>query len=513
MDRWVSKPVSCQGGLVLDMDSLTQGTQFAGSARILQNFEPDVSGGYRRINGFIKYDSNAVTGDSNSPILGVKVAFGGVFACRVNSSDNAIYFGTGSGWTKVSTTARNGSVTKARFTSYSLVAPVVIQCDGVNPAWKWDGSSETTINGTGAPSDPKYAKLFKGRLALAGHSTGDLLALSVANDDDDFDGSNGALEFNVGDTIKGLGIFRQDLIIFCERSIKRLTGSTSSDFAIEPITDSIGCVCGDTIQEIGGDLIYLSTDGIRSYAATERIGDIELGLVSRSIQPLVSGILANGLDEDEYSSCCIRKKSQYRLFINNSDLDEADNINLLGRLQDAPTTPHGQFEWATLVGLQPYSADSEYSGNLEVAVFGHPTNGYVYLLESGNTFDSTNIEAIYRSPDMTFDDATIRKVFQKIYLNTQVEGDVEVQIQLELDKNTIDIIQPSPFIIGQTGVTPTYGSAVYDTDVYGAFVYPSFKNNLIGSGFFGAFTFYSNDDSAPYRIESYQVQFSIKGRR
>ncbi len=513
MDRWVSKPISCAGGLVLDIDTLIQGTQFPGTAVILQNFEPDIAGGYRRINGFIKYDSTVVPGSTSNPILGVKVAMGGVFATRKTSSDNRIYFGTGTGWTQVSSAARNGGVTRARFTSYSLVAPVVIQCDGVNPAWKWDGVSETILNTSGAPTNPKYAKLFKGRLALAGHSTGDILTLSAPNNDEDYTGGGGALEFNVGDTIKGIALFRDVLVIFCERSIKRLTGSTSADFKIEPVTDSIGCVCGDTVQEIGGDLVYLATDGLRSYAATERVGDIEMSCVSRSIQPLVASVLAEGFSEDEYSSCCIRKKSQYRLFINNSNLGDSDNINILGRLQDAPVTPKGQFEWATMLGFKPYSADSEYSGNLEIAVFGHTTNGYVYRLESGNTFDGTPIIAIYRSPDLTFDDASIRKVFQKINVYTKVEGNIDANVQLLLDREELSAIQPNPVSIYQAGTVPVYGVAEYGTDRYGAFIYPFFKRNLIGSGFFGAFQFVCNNDSAPFKIDSYQIQFSTKGRR
>lgn len=514
-DRWNSRPIACLGGLVLDQDSLTQGTQFPGTARTLQNFEPDISGGYRRVSGTTKYDSAAVTGGTNNPILGVKVALGGVFACRKNSgaTDNAIYYSNGAGWTKVNTTLRPGAVVKARFTSYSLVEPVVIQCDGVNPAWKWNGATEVTLNSAGAPANPKGAKLHRGRLALYGYGAGDLLTLSAPNDDEDYSGGAGALEFNVGDTIKGMALFRDELIIFCARSIKKLSGSTSADFAIVPVSDSIGCVSGDTIQELGGDLVYLSPDGLRSYAATERFNDVELGLISRSIQPIVAGILQSGLSEDEYSSCVIRRKSQYRLFLNNPDLDSADNLNILGRLQDSPTTPHGQFEWATLVGIKPFCSDSEYSDNLERAVFGDPTNGYVYTLESGNTFDGTNIQAIYRTPDLTFDDAAIRKVFHKLYINTQIEGDVAASVQLLLEKGSVDIIQPGAKAFGQTGGVPTYGVAVYDTDVYGAFVYPNFKTNLIGSGFFGAFQFVCNNDSAPFRIESFIIQLAIKGRR
>lgn len=310
MDRFAAKPISCVGGLVLNVDTLLQGTNLPGTAVTLQNFEPDIAGGYRRVSGFSKYSSTIVADASSNPILGVKVAMSGVFACRkiAAGTDNAIYYGTGTAWTKVNTTARPGAVTKARFTAYSLFAPVVIQCDGVNYAWKWDGTTEATINGAGAPTNPKYAALFKGRLALAGYGTGDKLSLSAANADTDFTGASGAIEFNVGDKIKGIAVFRGTLVLFCERSIKRLTGSTSVDFIIESVTESIGCLSGDTIKEIGGDLVYLATDGVRSYAATERIGDIELGLMSQSIQPIISTLLAQGFTDYQFSAMNIRKK-------------------------------------------------------------------------------------------------------------------------------------------------------------------------------------------------------------
>lgn len=520
VDRWVSKPIPCVGGLILDQDALTLGTNFPGSASLLQNFEPSVDGGYRRINGYIKYDNAVVPGDDDEPVLGVKVSMLGVFATRLidagtANEDNAIYFSSGSGWgSPLNSSFRPGAVTKARYITYYFDEPVIVQCDGVNPAWRWNGSADTTINGTGAPTNPKYAAFFKSRLALAGYGSGDKVSISSPNDDTDFDGGNGAFEINVGDKIKGMRLFRDSLVIFCEHGIKVLVGTTTADFTLDDIATSIGCLSHDSIQEIGGDLIYLSTDGFRSFAATQRIGDVELGLLSKAIQPLVRDMLAAGFDEDNYSSCVMRKKSQYRLFINNPDITtDADNFGILGRLTDIPITPHGTYEWATTLGFKPYCSDSEYSGNLEVVVMGHHTNGYVYRLESGNTLDGENIFAIYRSQDMTFDDASLRKVFHKLDLYTHVEGDVDFNVQLLLDREIGNIIQPSAINMGQSGGVAVYGTAIYDTDTYGAFLFPSFKKNLIGSGFFGAFQFTCNNDSAPFKLDSFQVQLAGKGRR
>ncbi len=513
VDRWQSKAVSCDGGLILSMDTLLQGTQFPGSATILQNYEPSLSGGYHRILGYTKFDTATVPGTTNNPVLGVKVALGGVFAVRKLLTDNAIYFSSGSGWgSKLNGSARTGAVTKARWISYSITEPTVVMTDGVNPAWKYNGS-ETTINGTGAPTNPKYAALFINRLALSGYGDGSKLSISAPNEDDNFDGADGAIEFNIGDTVVGLKNFRDELVIFCERSIKKLTGTTSSDFAIVNVAYSIGCISGDTVQEIAGDLVYLASDSLRSYAATLRINDKELGSVSQNIQPLIQSMLEVNLDADAYSSCCVRQKSQYRLFVNDEDLPSIDTVGIIGKVDSTPAVTHGNYEWSTTKGIKPYCADSEYIDNQEYSVFGDPTNGYVYRLESGNTFDGVNMQALYRSPDLTFDDATLRKVFHKINVLTQTEGDFETQLNLIIERNQTGYIQPQTITFSQNSSSALYGTGIYDTSIYGEFAVPLFKKNLIGSGFFGAFLFSSTTDKAPHRIDSYQITFALKGRR
>ena len=47
----------CQGGLVLNRSTFTMDP---GQAFELENFEPDIKGGYRRINGYAKWNTNIV---------------------------------------------------------------------------------------------------------------------------------------------------------------------------------------------------------------------------------------------------------------------------------------------------------------------------------------------------------------------------------------------------------------------------------------------------------------------
>ena len=49
--------VSCAGGLTLNKDVFSMEP---GEALILQNFEPDIKGGYRRVNGTALFNSTIV---------------------------------------------------------------------------------------------------------------------------------------------------------------------------------------------------------------------------------------------------------------------------------------------------------------------------------------------------------------------------------------------------------------------------------------------------------------------
>ena len=81
------------------------------------------------------------------------------------------------------------------------------------------------------------------------------------------------------------------MFVFCEDQIYQFKVTPIADFALQPVTRSIGCVDRFSVQEIGGDLIYLAPDGLRTLAGTERINDVELGTVSKQIQDRIDETL------------------------------------------------------------------------------------------------------------------------------------------------------------------------------------------------------------------------------
>jgi hypothetical protein len=70
-DKWQTYPVEFKGGLVTNLSPLQLGINMPGSARNLRNFEPSVEGGYRRIEGYEKFESQVV------PSFGEPLVHGG----------------------------------------------------------------------------------------------------------------------------------------------------------------------------------------------------------------------------------------------------------------------------------------------------------------------------------------------------------------------------------------------------------------------------------------------------
>ncbi len=514
-DRLKNIKIPCKGGLVENIEVLEQGLiqEVLGTADTLLNYEPSLNGGYELIKGFSKYSSTAVPGNTTAPLLGCKVAHDGVYVSRENVAGTSIdvFYGTGSTWGSKLNASNLGTGTgKHRYTSFSISEPVVILTTGQEHARHFDASqTETVLNTTGCPAAPKYSEMVRNRLVLAPATTTSSIAISAPGDETDFNGASAAAELEIGDVVTGLKRFRDTLYIFCLNSIWSLEGDTSSDFIIRSVTRSIGCVSHDSIQEVGGDLIFLSQDGLRSLAATDRIGDVDLGLLSRQIQPSLNTI-ASGATEDHVSSCLVSSKSQYRIFINPGTISgDTEAPGFLGRL-----VGERQYEWAKLEGFNTQTADGTYlSTGTELIIFGHITNGYVYKMESGNSFDSTAIHHIYETPDIMYSDALFRKVMQKLSLYVNMGGDFALNVATLLDFNSTDVLQPKTFQLTHTGENAKYGEALYGTGMYSSVTFKVFKSNLIGSGFQVKFKFSGSSTEPTHRIDALEVQYLEKEQR
>ena len=489
---------ACQGGLVLDQSTFAMQP---GMALELQNFEPDISGGYRRISGYVKWNSNIVpqTASSTEPVLMVALFNSKVIAARGTKIFEA---GTTGSWSEIDT----GRTSAGRYTffRYNLAGTdFIIWADGANHATKYDGTTLTDINASGAPANPKFVTGFKDHLFFAGmSSTPQQLTFTAPFTDNDFQTSNGAGTIKVDSNITGLFPFRDALFIFCEERIFKLTGSTLSDFAVQPVTREIGCLNGFTIQEFAGDIVFLGPDGLRTVAGTEKIGDVELGTISRPVQKRFQELT----DVDEFTSLVIPDKTQYRIFFSNAATARASTEGII-------CVRRGEgYEFGDTLGIRASATDSTVVAGTSFILHGD-FDGYVYRQEQGNDFDGNQIVGKYRSPDLTMGDAGIRKNFQRVIINYAPEAAVNADLFLRYDYEAPDVARPAAYPFDTSTVVAVYGSAIYNTSTYGGQTNPLVRQPVEGSGFAVALRVNDRGTSAPYSLKGFQLEFDAGARR
>ena len=565
-----------EGGLVLNRSTFMMQP---GEALQLENFEPDIQGGYRRITGHTKFINHIIpqTSASSEKVLMVAVFDNKVLAARgekiFSSASTELSLGvlsttamTGSGTLTVDTTSGFSSsgtlqinseiftytgVTSKTFTGVtratsSTTAAAHSIDDVVSESWterdssrsnagkynferfNFDGNDKIIfVDGANAPvvfntslsatdvsasavSGSKFVAAYREHMFYAGKSsTPQEVIFSKPFDEDDFTASDGAGSIKVDDTIVGLKVFRDNLFIFCENRIFNLTGSSLSDFAIKPVTRNIGCINGDSIQEFAGDLIFLGPDGLRTVAATARIGDVELGTITRNVQSLFD---ENIRDASLFDSVVIPDKTQYRIFFTKDGQDDRLTRGVICVMK-------GQsFEFSEIKGVKPSCTDTFIeAGN--VLVLHGDFSGYIHRQEKGNTFDGTTIFGKYRGPDLGFGDAGIRKHMHRVIVNFKPESAIAADLIVRYDNEDPDSARPAVYPLASTALAAQYGTATYavsgaaTNSVYGGSSQPLVRQSVEGSGFTVALRVNDNGVTAPYSLKGFQLEYQVGARR
>ena len=380
----------------------------------------------------------------------------------------------------------------------------IIVTDGNNDPTVFNTSLSATDVTESTVEGAKFVTSFKSHMFYAGmSSTPQTLVFSQPFDEDAFSSGSGAGSIKVDDTIVGMKAFRNDLFVFCENRIFKLSGSTSSDFAITPVTRNIGCVNGDTIQEFAGDLIFLGPDGLRTVAGTARIGDVELGTISANVQSIFDDNLANSA---LFESIVIPDKTQYRIFFSKDGTGEDNTKGVICVMK-------GQnFEFAELRGIKPSSTDTFVEeGNVLVLHGGF--DGYIYRQEKGNDFDGTRVSGRYRSPDLTFGDPGIRKYMQRVILNYEPEAAINADMFVRYDYEDRNSARPAAYPLDSTDVVAIYGTSTYGVPTYGGSSQPLVRQPVEGSGFAVALRVNDNATTAPYSLKGFGLEYQLGARR
>jgi len=450
----------CGGGLVLNKDSFSYQP---GETKVLQNFEPDVKGGYKKILGTTKWNSNIVPQVSASTERVVMSAiFGSVVLAARGGSIHRGSTGSGS-WTSTITGlgTPTGNYTFRKF-NFDGTDRIIICTGTSSPQLLTSAFSASVVNASGT-ANFKFVEIFKNHIFFAGDASNkQQLSFMGAFQTNDFTTGNGGGTIKVDTEIKGIKVFRDALFI-------------------------------------------------RTIAGTERIGDVELGTISKQIQQRIDDITL-----DNITSVVIRNKSQYRLFYPVTTGAESGAKGIIGVIKTNPNTGQLGYEYADISGLKVSSTDSDFISNTETIVSGG-YDGFVYQQESGNEFTRAAatfaIPGRYRSPDLTMGDPGIRKNMQRVIVNYTNEGAVDANLQVRYDFDASTTPQPASVPITTGNIPALYGTGIYNTSVYGQSGIPLVRQHVVGSGFTVALKVTDDSTNPPISLKGFELEFVPGGRR
>jgi len=538
--------IPCRGGLNLSSNNQELlGRPF--EAIRLVNFECSKEGGYRRILGT---QALGITTPDTGRVLGVRNYQGVLMAKNASlyhSFDNTY-------WTQVNFNSTNvdeatmlagtelprTGASRYMFESLLLnTKQYILMVDGVsNPGiFSVEGTSRATasyrykeITEGAALVGAKYCTLVRNQFIIAGmpanpsaffyssHATTDLISPEDADKEIPQENFNGATAgfIGVGDIITGLAMQRDVLYVFCQSSIFKVTGLDTASPTVSPVTRNIGCLDGFSIQEVGGDLLFLAPDGLRTVSKTERIDDLELGVVSRNISKILDPRIRRQ-SEYEFNSTVIREKNQYRLwFTDLSNVDAAQRGIIASYTYDAVSKG---FAWAfsELEGIGVTSVDNSYHVTKERIVHGNQA-GEIQVQETGATINGTRMFYMYQSPFSDFGDTSVRKALRKVFIMTRPEGDVRIGLEVRYDYESSDVHQPAMYPLEELTLPFTWGdlNTIWGDPLirWGARDIPDREVHTEGSGFVVSFRIKSLNeiDDYPFDIQSLQIDLTAGGK-
>lgn len=351
----------------------------------------------------------------------LRVVNGAASTSKFQHSDNG-----GITWTDVTSGGSRATDTVWRFVQAN---DYIYGVNGTDTPIKYDGNSIATVaaipNGT-------CIEWFKNFLWVIGVSaTPDRLYFSNAADPETFGGA-AYVNVNLGDYskgsgLKGVGGATGRLYIGKERSVWYLTGTSSSDFAIDPLTYEFGVASHETMIAVKNDVWCIDLDGnVRSLYRSGSSDAPFGGLVSSNIQNTIGAL----------NRTSIRKASaifhnNYAMFFVPYGVDDRNSIVLvfdtLSNENKGGWIKFTGWNIARAVGFQD-------SGNQKLILFDSRTgNGQSYEW-TGTSDNGTAITAKYETKvyDLGYPDQ--EKAFKFSYQYAPVVANINMEFYASIDR-------------------------------------------------------------------------------
>ncbi len=428
------------------------------------------------------------------------------------------------GQPQVASTTSNTAITlnpggRCVFANYSFTGNLanfyMYFVDGVNHLQEFDGTRLVPIR-TGSSTDTPNQMVCWQNMIICSISSS--IQASGIGSPYSWTALTGAAELDIGDLCTGMLVRPANqtggaLAIFTGSPTSAiwntfvLYGTSSANFQLIPTNPGAGAA-PYTAQNIG-DGYSLDSKGIVKMEQTLNYGNFEMSTMSRAIQPLIDS--HRGLAT---ASCIVRATDQYRVFFNDGTgiilyIKGKQTATINGDILTTDAADLMPFDFSQGAGIYFNTCESILDNTGVERIFAGGSNGYVYELERGSSFDGY---AINSSILMAFNSSKTprnRKKYHRSILQAVVTLTAQVSIGYDLDYGS-DVNQGtrSSSVVSQTG--GLWDQNNWDSGTWDSPYLNDYTIDTPGNGRNLALLIYGNNAiDYPYTIQSMISHYTI----
>ena len=321
-------------------------------------------------------------------------------------------------------------------------------CDGVNPCFEFDGDTLAPIKTGLSPDTPSHIRFHKNFLFISQASS---LLFCAVGFPFKWSSVDGAGEIATGDTVTGMislpgSQTTATLGVYLRSNTAFLYGLDAATFNFVTFNTGIGAV-PYSVQNLF-DTFFLDAFGVVTLKTTLNWGNFLPSALTKNILPFIARERGNLL-----ASSVNRAKSQYRAFF-------SDGYALFC------TVLNQQYLGAMLV-LTPAIMNCVDTTNLltgSEATYAGGTDGYVYQLDTGTSFDGGVIAAYFVTAWDAIRSPRVLKRFRAASIEVQGGNYAEIQYGYQMGYNSTQLPQLPPIALPLNfGAIPHWDLFVWDS--------------------------------------------------
>lgn len=326
-------------------------------------------------------------------------------------------------------------------------------CDGVGRAFEFDGSVLAPIDsGMGVLDSPQCLAVFKNALFLAFGSSVQFSGIGAPYI---WAPLFGAGEIAMNADVTNMIVQQGDqtsgsMTIYSQNNIAILYGNTSADFKLSVYDQATGAEF-NTVQSLG-DQIGLDARGLIKLTASLNYGNFDQDTLTAPILPFVKEHRGRST-----CSCISRDKAQYRVFYSDGYAIYATIVNGVVKGCMPVWTPSAFVS----------AVSGEQNSAIDAIYLGAATDGYVYRLDAGTSFDGAAIPFNLLLTYSSEGNARLLKRYRKAALEIVAAGFAKLNIGFDFSySDPTQRAMQTPVTFNKNPLTPMWDSGTWDSQVW-----------------------------------------------